>query len=165
MTRIFTVLLSCSILLSSCASIVSHTSYPVSISSAPNHADFRITDVKGREILSGQTPTTVNLRTKGGYFKKQTYVIKFTKEGFDDKMMTITCDLNGWYFGNIVFGGFIGLLIVDPLTGAMYKINQRDLQAVMNQSTASVEQPEDGLQIVSINDVPENLKDKMIRVE
>ena len=27
--------------------------------------------------------------------------------------------MNGWYIGNILFGGLIGFLIVDPLTGAM----------------------------------------------
>ncbi|WP_174263189.1 CsgG/HfaB family protein [Citrifermentans bemidjiense] len=31
--------------------------------------------------------------------------------------------MNGWYWGNIVFGGVIGLLIVDPATGAMWKMD------------------------------------------
>jgi hypothetical protein len=27
--------------------------------------------------------------------------------------------INGWYFGNLAFGEMIGMLVVDPLTGAM----------------------------------------------
>src|SRR5436305_14092712 len=30
--------------------------------------------------------------------------------------------INGWYFGNLAFGGVIGMLVVDPLTGAMYTL-------------------------------------------
>jgi hypothetical protein len=30
--------------------------------------------------------------------------------------------VSGWYFGNLAFGGVIGMLIVDPLTGAMYNL-------------------------------------------
>ncbi len=32
--------------------------------------------------------------------------------------------VNGWYFGNIIFGVLLGILIVDPATGAMWKIHQ-----------------------------------------
>jgi hypothetical protein len=31
--------------------------------------------------------------------------------------------MDGWYIGNILFGGLIGILIVDPLTGAMWKLD------------------------------------------
>lgn len=30
--------------------------------------------------------------------------------------------MDGWYVGNIIFGGLIGLLLVDPITGAMWKL-------------------------------------------
>jgi len=30
--------------------------------------------------------------------------------------------MSGWYWGNILIGGLIGMLVVDPLTGAMYKL-------------------------------------------
>jgi hypothetical protein len=32
--------------------------------------------------------------------------------------------LNKWYFGNILLGGVIGMLVVDPLTGAMYSLDE-----------------------------------------
>ena len=30
--------------------------------------------------------------------------------------------MDGWYIGNIVFGGLIGWLVVDPASGAMWKL-------------------------------------------
>ena len=42
-----------SILFSSCASIVSKSSYPISINSAPSEAKIVIKDKKGIEIFSG----------------------------------------------------------------------------------------------------------------
>ncbi|KGQ53534.1 hypothetical protein IO44_11000, partial [Gallibacterium anatis str. Avicor] len=36
--------------------------------------------------------------------------------------VNVTPKIDGWYIGNILFGGIVGLLIVDPITGAMYKL-------------------------------------------
>ncbi len=110
-----------SILLSSCASIVSKSNWPVSIQSQPTGLDFIVKKADGTVISNGKTPQIVTLDSKGGYFKAATYIIQ-TKRG--NKVMgehEITASLNGWYFGNILFGGLIGLVIVDPLTGAMYR--------------------------------------------
>jgi len=76
-TLLFSILL---IYLSSCASIVSKTRYPVSLNSTPNNATVTITDKKGREVYSGQTPANIYLKSGSGYFGKAQYLIKFTKE-------------------------------------------------------------------------------------
>lgn len=158
--------LSCMLLASGCATIVSKTAYPISISSAPEKADIQVTDVNGREVYSGTTPTVVKLKTGGGYFKKQMYTVKFTKEGYDVKTMTLHSDFNGWYIGNLVFGGFIGFLIVDPISGAMWKFNQRDVQGVLTKTTASSGDTDGhALNIISLDDVPEELRSKMIPVK
>lgn len=41
-----------------------------------------------------------------------------------DRAVTLTTGPSGWYVGNVVFGGLIGLLIVDPATGAMWGISR-----------------------------------------
>ncbi|MFG0400611.1 hypothetical protein ACF8D8_17535, partial [Pseudomonas sp. zjy_11] len=46
----------------------------------------------------------------------------FKKDGYPDKTIELDSSLSGWYWGNILLGGLIGMLIVDPLTGAMYKL-------------------------------------------
>ncbi|WKN33574.1 hypothetical protein PZB74_09545 [Porifericola rhodea] len=159
-TLLFSILL---IYLSSCASIVSKTRYPVSLNSTPNNATVTITDKKGREVYSGQTPANIYLKSGSGYFGKAQYLIKFTKEGYQAKTVPITATLNGWYFGNIVFGGLIGFLIVDPATGAMYRIDTMQINETLGQTVAQAD--ENSLKIMSIDEVPEIWKSKLIEIK
>jgi len=106
-------------LFSSCASIVSKSTYPLSINSSPSNAKVSITDKKGKEIYLGNTPATVKLKAGAGFFSKAEYQVKFSSPGYDDKIVPITFKLDGWYFGNLLLGGVLGMLIIDPATGAM----------------------------------------------
>ncbi len=108
--------------LQGCASILGDSQYPVAVSSAPTGASFEITNKNGQVVHSGNTPSTVTLKSGNGYFSGQTYQLKFKKDGYPDKVVELDSSLSGWYWGNILIGGVIGLLIVDPLTGAMYKL-------------------------------------------
>ena len=148
-------------LFSSCASIVSKSIYPVSISSNPIGARISITDKFGKEIYLGNTPATVRLKAGAGYFSRAEYQVKFSSPGYDDKIVPITFKLDGWYFGNIIFGGLIGILIVDPATGAMWKIETEFLNETLSKSTASIA-PE--MKIMNINEIPENWKNHLVRV-
>ncbi len=65
---------------------------------------------------------TVELKAGGGYFRAQTYTIVLSKEGFEDQVISVRSSMDGWYWGNILIGGLIGMLIVDPITGAMFKL-------------------------------------------
>lgn len=75
--------------------------------------------------------------------------------------MPITFKLDGWYFGNILIGGLLGMLIIDPATGAMWKIETEFLNETLSISTASID-PE--MKIMNINEVPENWKTHLVRV-
>jgi hypothetical protein len=146
----------------SCATIVSKSRYPVAISSQPPGATFTITDIDGKEVFNGVTPMAVPLKSGAGYFQKQEYTIKFTMPGYEAKTATVKADFNGWYIGNLLFGGVIGLLIVDPLTGAMYRINDTQVQGVLTTGGQGMAPNMDkSLQIVSIEDVPLPLREKM----
>jgi len=59
------------------------------------------------------------------------------------------------------------MLIVDPATGAMYRLDQEALQATLTQSRAMAVPAANpnGLQVVSIDQVPENLRDKLVLVK
>lgn len=106
-----------------CASIVSKSDWPVSITSSPDGADFNVTNKNGTKVHSGRTPAILVLSSKAGYFSGETYTIKYKKEGYKEIEETVDTELNGWYLGNIIFGGvIIGMLIVDPLTGAMWRL-------------------------------------------
>ena len=111
--------------LSGCSSIVSKSDYPVSISSSPQMASFVVTNKAGERVQSGVTPSVVTLGASSGFFRGESYTISLTKNGFDDKTYTLKSTVDGWYFGNVLVGGLIGMLIIDPATGAMYSLPDR----------------------------------------
>ena len=124
-------------MLSACSSIVSKSDYPVTISSSPANASFVIVDKKGQSIDSGNTPATVVLKSSSGYFSGQSYTIAVGKAGYEKQQYVLKSTVDGWYFGNILIGGLLGMLIVDPITGAMYNLPERvdiDLQQSVSAS-------------------------------
>lgn len=108
--------------LSGCASIVSESRYPVSINSNVPEAVVVVKNRYGNEVHRTFTPAMVTLSSDDGFFKKAKYVIEFEKEGYTSSTQSLSASLDGWYIGNIIFGGLIGWLIVDPATGAMWKL-------------------------------------------
>ena len=97
------------IFISSCASIVSKSKWPLSVNSNPQGAEVTITNRKGVEVFKGTTPSQVKLKSGAKFFKRELYKVKFQMPGYDLKEIPVTCKVNGWYVGNIVFGGFIGI--------------------------------------------------------
>lgn len=139
--------------LSSCATLFTPTKYPVSFNTTPEGAAITIENRAGKVIFEGKTPTTVKLKASAGYMQKEEYTIIFTKNGYTQKTVHITAELEGWYIGNIFLGGLPGMLIVDPLSGAMFKIAKEDRTV------------HETLEICDINDLPSNVsKDDLVRI-
>ena len=144
----------------SCASIVSKSEYPVSISSKPEGADISIVNRAKENIFVGKTPTTVVLKAGAGFFKGEDYTVTFMKEGYTPHTAQIKRGVDGWYIaGNLFFGGLIGWLIVDPATGAMWTLE--NLHVEMNPQSSSIQNK---LNIVTIDDVPVHLRSKMVKI-
>jgi hypothetical protein len=116
------ILLFLSMTLGACASIVSGYEHNISVNSTPSDANFKIIDKSGAEIYSGKTPASISLNSGDGYFSKAQYSIKFEKYGRTQKNYELTSTISSWYWVNILFLNIPGLLIVDPATGAMYKL-------------------------------------------
>jgi len=150
-------------LFSSCATIFGHSSYPVSINSNPSGATISITDKKSKEVYKGASPATVTLKSSAGFFSKAEYQVKVSLPGYAEQVIPVNYRLNGWYFGNLLIGGWIGMLIIDPATGAMWKLDTPPINVTLNKSTASIESPT--LKIVDIASIPQNMKDKLVRVK
>jgi len=108
--------------LGSCASIVSDKVYPVTIDSNPTGASFSVRDEDGTTVATGTCPTTVQLRAGESYFDGRTYSVEASLPGRGSGVAELDSRLDPWYWGNIIFGGLIGMLIVDPITGAMWKL-------------------------------------------
>lgn len=109
--------------LTGCASIVSKSSWPVTVQSTPSGAKCTVTNKKGIAIHSGETPMIITVDSGNGFFSKAKYTISCNKDGYDLGHSELSAHMNGWYWGNIVFGGVIGLLVVDPVTGAMWRMD------------------------------------------
>ena len=127
MTNKRTVLLLVSALLSGCASIVCPSSYPVSLSSNVKNAKVTVYN-RGEEVMVATEPTEIRLSPKGGYFVPADYRLVFEKDGYRSDEVKVEANFNWWYLGNILFGGLMGMLIVDPATGAMWKIGETTVE-------------------------------------
>ena len=160
LTRLFAL---CALVMavSSCATIFTATKYPVAFNTTPEGAGITIENREGKVIFEGVTPTTVKLKSSAGYMKKEEYKITFTKDGYTQKVVNISAELDGWYIGNILLGGVIGMLIVDPASGAMYKIAKED--RVINETLQPTN--EQALQVYDINNLPDNIsKEDLVRI-
>jgi hypothetical protein len=149
-------------LMTGCASIVGEKEQSVTINSSPSNADVLITDERSMEVHSGTTPSTVQLRkSDGSYFGGKSYTVEISKEGYESRTMMISSSPNGWYIGgNLIFGGFIGWLIVDPLTGAMYNLTPDTLNASLGESVVTTDSDSE-ITLVLVEDVPNHMIDKM----
>lgn len=67
--------------------------------------------------------------------------------------------MDGWYLGNILIGGLIGMLIVDPASGAMYRFKRSDRQISM---TLTESNQISMLQIYDLHNLPEELQGEEI---
>jgi hypothetical protein len=113
-----------SVFVSGCASIICGSEKTVSVNSNPSGASYAIENASGHIVDKGITPSTLSLKRGRGWFKSADYKITLSKEGCKPMTFPIRQGLNaGWYLGgNLIFGGFFGWLIIDPLTGAMWDI-------------------------------------------
>lgn len=125
MKKLSTILLAGTLLtLTSCATIISGSKQTVNFQSTPSEATVYINDL---EI--GKTPIEKKLERKNNY----NVVIKL--DGYKTFETRISRKFNAWYIGNIVFAGIIGL-IVDPITGAMYKLTPDQIKTELSEGTA-----------------------------
>ncbi len=146
------------ILLPNCATIVSKTRYPVLINCNPTGTQIEIVDRKGLTVFYGETPAAVALKSGSGFFTPATYTLHFSTDGYKPAAITIAARFNGWYIGNIVFGGLLGMLIVDPATGAMWRIDEKVVNMVLSPNNEQV------LNVLDVNSLPEEYKDHLIRI-
>lgn len=120
-------IISCSLaltlLFSSCATIVSGSKQNISFASTPSAASIFIDEVE-----VGKTPFQMKLA------RNSEHEVMIKLEGYQAYQTKLTKKFNAWYFGNILIGGLIGL-IVDPLTGAIYNLSPDQINAQLNKGT------------------------------
>ena len=145
-----------------CASIVTGTHKKVAFNSNPQGAHVKVVNGRGKTVAEGTTPFSARLWKGKPYFLGQKYNLTFTKEGHWDTTQQMKSTVNGWYLGNLIFGGLVGLLVVDPLTGAMYTL-PKEVTVHLNPKTAAMSESE--MNIVRLDDIPAPLRHQLVSLD
>lgn len=142
---------------SSCATIVSKNTYPVTVNSYPAGATFKVKNSRGQTLHHGKTPSTVTLKASDGFFKAAEYNIEVRSAKGKIVNYPITASVDGWYAGNILFGGLIGILVIDPATGNMWSLPE-SVHITLEQSSTA------GLTIMTLDAVAKEQHDKLVPI-
>lgn len=137
MKKVLTVGTAALILSSACASIIHGTSQSIGISSSPTGA---------KVTVDNQTATTPYIAKLS---RGDNHIVKITMDGYAPAELTLTKKVSGWVWGNIVFGGLIGLA-VDAITGGLYNLTPDQLQASLTKQGADVAPTKDGVYVVLV---------------
>jgi hypothetical protein len=119
-----------------CATIMQGSRQEVSFGSTPSSAALTI---DGNQV--GSTPYAAKLK------RKDKHIVRIELAGYQPYELAMSRGTSGWVWGNIVFGGLPGL-IVDAITGAMYKLKPEEVQAALAQQGARVDRQSDMLVVM-----------------
>jgi len=108
-----------------CASIIHGSSQKLNIASEPIGATVSVDN----EVV-GVTPVVAKLRRKDPH----TIVVKL--DGYQPFQIKTERHTDGWVWGNIVFGGLLGV-VIDLSNGAAYKLTPKDVAAQLARSNAN----------------------------
>jgi uncharacterized protein YceK len=114
------------IVIAGCATIMHGTKQQIGFSSTPSGATVMVDNSE-----KGVTPVIVKLS------RKSNHIVKMVVPGYKPYEATITRGTSGWVWGNIVFGGLIGL-VVDAISGGIYKLKPEQVEAILAKEGASI---------------------------
>jgi hypothetical protein len=113
-------------------------SQDIGISSSPTNAEVSIDG-----LTKGHTPVIANLS------RKDNHIVKLALPGYAPAELTLTRGVSGWVWGNLVFGGLIGLG-VDAISGGLYKLSPEQLSGELAKQSASIKADKDGIYVVLV---------------
>jgi hypothetical protein len=121
-----------------CATIINGTTQDVGISSMPTGAAVTVDNKP-----YGITPVIASLS------RKDNHIVKIELEGYQPFEAVMTRSASGWVFGNIVFGGVIGV-VVDAVSGGLYKLSSEQVTGILAQRNVSSPPRQDGLYVAVV---------------
>ena len=117
----FVMMALCAVIFSGCASICSKSQYPVTITTNAPDANILVRNAdSGMVIQEGKSPLLLTLPASKSFFSPATYQCE-VKASEKKQYRAISANIDPWFFGNFIFGGFIGMAI-DGASGAAYKL-------------------------------------------
>jgi hypothetical protein len=123
-------------LLSGCATIISGSRQKIDIITSEEGAKVEIINQNNNKVFEQTTasfPTVARLKRGDGYFSGAEYRVEISKEGSEKRTAMLQTNFNAApYLSNIILAGWVGWLIVDPITGAMWKFKEPIIHADLN---------------------------------
>jgi len=105
-----------SISFTSCATIISGRMQQIPVMSNPSGATVTMGNIKQK------TPAALILDRK-----MTAYELLIEKDGYEPITIVLKKGVNGWVFGNLIFGGWIGI-IVDIVSGSASAFKPSEIQ-------------------------------------
>lgn len=131
-------------LLVGCGSIINGSTQSMSVQVTPSTASISLLSSNGSLIAKSQGTLFYSLKRSNGFFDGADYNLKVNAKGYNTQVIPLISSPNGWYLaGNILLGGFIGWLIVDPATGGMWTISAKNGQDIENLNVILLENATD----------------------
>lgn len=121
-----------------CATIMHGKTQSVGVSSVPEGASVTVDNQN-----LGITPLFIELK------RKDQHVVSISLDGYHTARLTLQRKASGWIWGNIIFGGLIGLA-VDAITGGLYKLEPAQLSATLVKESSTAKHVEDGIYLVTV---------------
>lgn len=126
------------ILLTGCGSIMLGSRQDIGISSTPTGARVMIDNQE-----KGVTPLFADLK------RKDNHIVKIELAGYLPYETTITRKITGWVWGNIIFGGIIGLA-VDAISGGLYKLTPDQVAATLTKEQQTLKTKDGNIYIAVV---------------
>lgn len=160
-------ILGASLFAGGCASIVHGGNRDIAVATRPTGATVSVRKSGGSVmdvVAVDKTPCTVSLDPKKGYFSGQSYTLRLEMPGYKPTEVELTAKMSGWYWGNLLFGGLIGMLAVDPATGAMWNIAPDKIDRKLINGESAMIQNKAGFLVVLEADLTSNERQHMVRL-
>jgi PEGA domain-containing protein len=108
-----------------CATIMHGTNQGIGIGSSPTGANVFVD-----KQPQGTTPVVAKLS------RKDIHYVRLELAGYQPYETALSRRVSGWVWGNIVFGGLVGLA-VDAISGGLYKLTPEQLAAELKKEGQS----------------------------
>ena len=109
-----------------CATIVSKSRYSFSVKANEPDTIVKVYDKKNVFLTSIKTPGTIELDADAGMFSSASYRFVFEKPGFENDESIINAKIDPCYWINFIclYSAPLGMLLVDPISGAMWAFDE-----------------------------------------
>ena len=141
----FVLVFTATVIITSCSTLFNGTGQEVTVSSTPTGALVAIKTLGGIGVMEGTTPLLAELE------REDEYRIVVSKEGYEDKEVIIKNSLTGWFWGNLICGGVLGI-IIDMSNGAAYELEPETIHVDLIEVTGASNKTEYYLIIKMLDD-------------